>query len=89
MGIESILDQVFAFENLEAVGDTAQVHAAAVPAYFAADAAGAELVWYGCLGFEGEFDAAALAASFKFPRSLVSAVETGDGGWRMAWKAGL
>jgi hypothetical protein len=30
---------------------------------------------------EGEFDAAALAASVEFPGSLVSAVDAGKGGW--------
>lgn len=66
--------------DLQSVGDAAQVHATAVSADFAADAAGAELVWNWGLGLEGKFDAAALAASVEFPGFLVSAVDAGKGG---------
>lgn len=38
-----------------------------MPAYFATDAAGAELIWDWGLGLKGKFDAAALAASVEFP----------------------
>lgn len=67
--------------DLQAVGDAAQVHATAVSADFAADAAGAELVWNWGLGLEGKFDAAALAASVEFPGFVVSAVDAGKCGW--------
>lgn len=62
-----VLDKVLAFDDLKTFGYPAQIHAAAVSAYFAADAASAELVWDWCLGLEGEFDAATLAASVEFP----------------------
>lgn len=62
-----VLDEVFARDDLQAVGEAAEVHAAAVPAYFAADAACTELVRYWGLGLEGECYAAALAAAVEFP----------------------
>lgn len=49
--------------------DAADVDAAAVAAHLAADAAGAELVWYRRLGLHCELDAAALAACFEFPEN--------------------
>lgn len=62
-----ILDEVFALADLEGVCNAAQVHTPAVPAHLAADAASAELIWNRGLRQQSEFDAAALAASVKFP----------------------
>jgi hypothetical protein len=36
----SVLDQIFALDYIQAVGNTTQVHAADVSAYFATNAAG-------------------------------------------------
>lgn len=77
-----LLDQIFALLDLEGIRDTAQIHASAISADFAADAAGAELVWHGRVGFEFEYDTAALAASFEFPgagRQLRILAAYGDG----------
>ncbi|KFY78142.1 hypothetical protein V499_02641 [Pseudogymnoascus sp. VKM F-103] len=53
--------------DVERGGYGAEVDGAVVAADFAADAAGAELVGDGGVAVDGEFDAAALAASFEFP----------------------
>lgn len=45
---EVLLDQLLALEDLQAIRDAAQVHAATIAADFAADAAGAELVGDWC-----------------------------------------
>jgi hypothetical protein len=36
----NVLDQIFALDDIQAVGNAAQVHAAEVSTYFAANAAG-------------------------------------------------
>lgn len=64
---ENILDQILPLVNPQAIRNSTQVDTAAVPADFAADTACTMLVWDGCLGQEGEFYAAALAASIKCP----------------------
>lgn len=61
--MRNILDQLPPLHHLQALGNPAQVDAAAVSADFPADAARAQLVGDGGLGVEGELDAAALAAS--------------------------
>lgn len=66
-GWEELLDQGFAFVDLQAVGHAAQVYGTAVAAHFAADTAGTQLVRDGGVGFEGECDAAAMAAAVEFP----------------------
>ncbi|KFY06604.1 hypothetical protein V492_07923 [Pseudogymnoascus sp. VKM F-4246] len=58
---------LFAFLDLERGCYAADVDGAVVAADFAADAARAELVGDGGVAVDGEFDAAALAASFEFP----------------------
>lgn len=63
----SALDQLLSFLDVERRGYGAEVDGAVVAADFAADAAGTELVGDGGVAVDGEFYAAALAASFEFP----------------------
>lgn len=63
----SVLDQLLPFLDVERRSYGAEVDGAVVATDFAADAAGAELVGDGGVAVDGEFDAAALAASFEFP----------------------
>ncbi len=63
----SVLDQIEALEDLQAVVEAADVDAAAVAAHLAADAAGAELVRNRRLRLQREFYTAALAACVEFP----------------------
>ncbi|KFY81808.1 hypothetical protein V500_11080 [Pseudogymnoascus sp. VKM F-4518 (FW-2643)] len=60
-------DQFLSFLDIERRSYGAEVDGAVVAADFAADAAGAELIGDGGVAVYGEFNAAALAASFEFP----------------------
>lgn len=59
----NILDQLLPLMYLQGVTYPADVDGAAVTAHFAAYAAGAELIWHGCVRLDCKLDAAALAAT--------------------------
>lgn len=59
-----VLDLIFALEDLQAVGVTAQVHASAVATAFTAHAAGAELIRHRRRRFDCEFNGLAVAGPF-------------------------
>jgi hypothetical protein len=62
-----VLDQVFAFGDLQRLCNSTEIDTTVIAAALSTDGTRAQLVRHGGVGFETELDTAALAASLKGP----------------------